>query len=78
MQYAFASAVGKRHFSERLNSTGKAAIIEHHRSVQWAGKQYMQLLELIQQSQGTLQAEIVDWFSKENPVFIYYCSMIPV
>ena len=77
MRYAFASAVGKRHFSERLNSTGKAAIIEHHRSVQWAEKEYMQLLELIQNSQRTLQAEIVDGFSKDDPVFLDYCSMIP-
>ena len=50
MRYAFAAAVGKRFYSERVASTAKTAIIEHHRSVNWAQNEYMNLSNIVQVS----------------------------
>lgn len=42
-KYSFAAAVGKRMASERLLSSNRASIIEHHRSASWAEREYMSL-----------------------------------
>lgn len=69
--------MGKRYYSERLNSTNKTAIIEHHRSVQWAEKEYVLLFNLVQQHQPYIQKTLVDEFSADNKdLFTDYCEML--
>ena len=75
-RYAFAAAVGKRHYSERLNSIQKAAIIEHHRSVQWSEQEYAKLYQLVQQNQQQLRTEMFDAFNPDDPMFYDYCHML--
>lgn len=57
-RYAFAAAVGKRQFSERIASTNKAAIIEHHRSVQWSEGEYVKLVAVVQQHASLLARDL--------------------
>ena len=80
VRYAFAAAVGKRHYTERLNSTNKTAIIEHHRSVQWSEKEYMQLLALVQDSRSKIQNELIRKFSAggKDPIFLDYTNSLGV
>jgi hypothetical protein len=75
-RYAFAAAVGKRHFSERMSGSAKTAIIEHHRSVQWAEKDYANLYTLVSANQATIQRELVEEFSDTNPLFMDYCQIL--
>jgi hypothetical protein len=76
MRYTFAAAVGKRMYSERLSSTSKTAIIEHHRSVQWSEKEYICLLNAVQENQGAIHSAIVDNFSMESDTFSDYCDLL--
>jgi hypothetical protein len=50
--------VGKKNFSERISGTNKATIIEHHRAVQWAEKEYINLLNVVQQSYSSLCSDL--------------------
>ncbi len=75
-RYAFAAAVGKRHHSERMSSTGKTSIIEHHRSVQWAEKEYATLYGILEQNQHIVQKELVETSSDTDPMFLDYCRLL--
>ena len=68
--------MGKRYYSERLNSTNNTAIIEHHRSVQWSEKEYISLFNLVQQNQSVIQKEMVDEFDATLPLFADYCKIL--
>lgn len=58
MRYAFASAVGKRFLSSRIGGNHKSAIIDHHRSVQWAEIEYASLLALVREKRSLLQSKL--------------------
>ena len=77
LRYAFAAAVGKRHFTERVSSLGRSAIIEHHRSVQWSEKEYVQLLALVGEMGSTIEKELVEQFSPSLPMFVDYSGILP-
>ena len=81
LRYAFAAAVGKQYYSERMGGTHKSAIIKHHCSVGWAEKEYANLLRVIQDNYGLLdQALGSGWLGNAdadaNPLFKDYCSML--
>lgn len=57
LRYAFAAAVGKRLFSERLSS-GQKQIIEHHRAVQWAENAYISLVQLVQDNERLIHNDL--------------------
>jgi hypothetical protein len=76
LRYSFAAAVGKRLYSERMTSTSKTAIIEHHRSVQWSEKEYINLLNTVQQNQAIIHAALVDNFSETTETFSDYCELL--
>lgn len=73
----FAAAVGKRMISERTISTGKNSIMEHHRTVQWAEKEYIALLQLVQSNSGAIDQQVRS-FNKDNPskYFMDYVRML--
>jgi hypothetical protein len=75
-RYAFAAAVGKRYYSERIISSSKSTIIEHHRSVQWAEKEYVTLYTLVRQNQSTLRKAFVEDFDEGKELFADYCKML--
>lgn len=54
LRYAFASAVGKRFLTSRIGGNNKTAIIDHHRSVQWAEKEFAILLATVQDKSSVL------------------------
>jgi hypothetical protein len=47
LKYQFASCVGKRMLCERVIARGRTSIIEHHRSVSWAEREYKALYTLV-------------------------------
>jgi hypothetical protein len=55
LRYAFASVVGKRFLSERIISANRVQIIEHHRTVSWAEREYMALVELLRRNAGQVK-----------------------
>jgi len=57
-RYAFASAVGKKNFSERISGTNKATIIEHHRAVQWSEKEYINLINVVRQNAALIRSDL--------------------
>jgi hypothetical protein len=61
-----------------MNSTGKAAIVEHHRSAQWSEREYVNLYNLVQQHQGLIRQEMVEQFNPDEPMFYDYCRMLTV
>ena len=75
-RYTFAAAVGKRLYSERLSSTSKTAIIEHHRLVQWAEKDYITLLNAVQHNQDAIHKALVQEFSEQKETFVDYCKQL--
>ena len=54
LRMQFASAVGKRLFTERISATSKASITEHNRSIGWAQREYELLLERLNTDGGKL------------------------
>jgi len=48
-RYQFANTVGKRLLSERLISTSRSQIIEHHRSANWAEREYRALFAIMKE-----------------------------
>ena len=90
-RYAFAAAVGKKMFSERLSS-GQKNIIEHHRAVHWSETEYFTLMQLVKDNDSLLQKDLDsgllpsrDWMTA-NPgnvqaeessiLFEDYCNML--
>jgi hypothetical protein len=59
-----------------MSSNGKTAIIEHHRSVQWAETEYANLYTLLGANQETVRREMVDGFSDQKELFMDYCKML--
>ncbi len=57
-RYVFASAVGKRYFSERISGSNKGNIMEHHRSVQWSENEYITLVHLVQEHESVLRKDL--------------------
>lgn len=47
LRQQFAATVGKRLLSERLISSSRANMMEHHRSAQWAEREYLAMLALM-------------------------------
>ena len=76
VRYAFAAAVGKRHYTERMNTLGKSAIIEHHRSVQWAEKEYVVLATLLSERGDVVERELVKGFDVSNQLFNDYGGVL--
>ena len=79
LRYAFAAAVAKRLFSERMTSTNKTSIIEHHRSVGWAEKEYINLMNVVQANASLLHNFLgnnppKDW--EKNYLFEDYSKML--
>ncbi len=56
-RYAFAAAVGKRMFAERLSS-GQKNIIEHHRAVHWSETEYYTLMQLVRDNSSLLYNDL--------------------
>ena len=90
-RYAFAAAVGKKMFSERISS-GQKNIIEHHRAVHWSETEYFTLMQLVQDNDSLLQRDLDsgslpsrDWMAsntgddearQRSILFEDYCSML--
>jgi hypothetical protein len=59
LRYAFASAVGKRFYTQRMGSTAaKSSIIDHHRSVNWSEVEYANLLGVVRANEGMLANDL--------------------
>ena len=81
LRYAFAAAVGKRYYSERMGGSHKSAIIEHHRSVGWAEKEYANLLEVVQQNKSMISSVLGSGWITEAQAdmdvrFTDYCHVL--
>lgn len=57
-RYTFASAVGKRMASERLMSSSRASIIEHHRSASWAEREYLGLYNFMNENASVFESAL--------------------
>lgn len=75
-RYAFAAAVGKRFYTERLSGLQKGNIIDHQRSVQWAETEYATLYNLINDGRSKLHREMVDAFNSDDALFNDYSGMM--
>lgn len=76
----FALTVGRRMMTERaVVSGGKNSIMEHHRTVQWSEKEYIALLQLVQDN-ASLVGRLVDSYNHEKPeyYFLDYVKMLTV
>lgn len=59
-RYAFAAVVGKRYLSERIISANRVQIIEHHRCVSWAEREYMNFAAVVQKEMSVLRDLLQD------------------
>lgn len=66
----FAAAVGKRMMSERLISTARGSILEHHRSADWAEKAYSNLFAML--SHYEIERDVRSFDEKCNNSVQYY------
>lgn len=71
----FASAVGKRLTSEKIVSTGKNSIMEHHRTVQWSENEYIALAQLVRAQSGAIDRAIRG-YDEDHEMFVDYVRML--
>lgn len=83
LRYAFASAVGKRLYTQRMGSTAaKSSIIDHHRSVNWSETEYINLLGVVRANADMIGSDLgegggmVRISSDNEHLFKDYCRMM--
>lgn len=76
----FAATVGRRMMTERaVVASGKSNIMEHHRTVQWAEKEYIAMVQLVQNNSGIID-DLIGKYDHVNPgyYFLDYVKMLTV
>ena len=71
----FAATVGKRMVTEKTQLTSKTSIMDHHRTVRWSEREYILLLDLVQNNSGIIDAEIRN-FDPKKPLFLDYVRVL--
>lgn len=71
----FAATVGKRMVTEKTQLTNKTSITEHHRTVRWSEREYILLLDLVQNNSALIDAELRA-FDRNKPLFLDYARVL--